>query len=43
MHPLANLDERWTGDDLADGVYWWILYDSQGGQPQKGGLTIRRD
>jgi gliding motility-associated-like protein len=39
MHPLVS---TWNAGTLPDGVYWYILKDSEGGMIEAAGLTIRR-
>ncbi|MEY3444427.1 MAG: hypothetical protein RLZZ519_2708, partial [Bacteroidota bacterium] len=39
---MDGLHQNFDGGSLPDGVYWWVLQDSEGKDLQAGGLTIRR-
>lgn len=39
IHPIHP---NWAGDNLPDGVYWWVLLDRSGNSMRTGGVTIRR-
>ncbi len=39
---MDGLHQNFDGGNLPDGVYWWVLQDTQGRDLQAGGLTIRR-
>ena len=39
MNPIHP---NFTGNNLPDGVYWWVLYGPDGASVDAGGLTIRR-
>ena len=39
MNPLVS---DWDGENLPDGVYWYLLQDADGNMVKAGGLTIRR-
>jgi hypothetical protein len=39
---MDGLRQDFDGGTLPDGVYWWVLQDSDGNDLQAGGLTIRR-
>ncbi len=39
---MDGLHQNFDGGSLPDGVYWWVLQDTQGRDLQAGGLTIRR-
>jgi CHU_C Type IX secretion signal domain len=39
---MEGLHQNFDGGGLPDGVYWWVLQDTQGRDLQAGGLTIRR-
>ncbi|MEM0998241.1 MAG: gliding motility-associated C-terminal domain-containing protein, partial [Bacteroidota bacterium] len=40
MNPIIS---TWTGENLPDGVYWWVLKDLMTGEViLAGGVTIRR-
>ncbi len=39
---MVGLRQDFDGGSLPDGVYWWVLQDTQGRDLQAGGLTIRR-
>jgi hypothetical protein len=39
---MDGLHQNFDGGNLPDGVYWWVLQDTQGKDLQAGGVTIRR-
>jgi hypothetical protein len=39
---MDGLRQDFDGGSLPDGVYWWVLQDSEGKDLQSGGVTIRR-
>ncbi|MFN8394210.1 MAG: gliding motility-associated C-terminal domain-containing protein [Bacteroidia bacterium] len=42
VYEMIGLHQQFDGGRLPDGVYWWVLQDSQGRDLQNGGVTIRR-
>jgi gliding motility-associated-like protein len=43
VYQMTPITSDWTGENLPDGVYWWVLKNLQTGETElAGGVTIRR-
>ncbi len=42
VHFMDGLTDRWNGEDVPDGVYWYVLSSRNGNYKDQGAVTIRR-